>query len=81
MMVQIKHLGGWKMKNFLMITALMAASASAMAAETVTTANFVRAETDMQMKAYVQNFDSFGKFHHNRAMYDVTKQLTIVANT
>jgi len=47
----------------------------------VTTQNFVRAETDMQMQGYVDNFDCFGKLHHNREMYDVTKQLTIRANT
>ena len=59
----------------------MLAATSASAAELVTTENFVRAESDMQMQAYVDNFDSFGKLHHNRAMYDVTKQLTIRPNT
>jgi len=59
----------------------MLASAFVQAAEIVTTQNFVRAESDMQMKAYVDNFDSFGQFHHNHAMYDVTKQLTIRPNT
>jgi len=47
----------------------------------VTTKNFVRAETDMQMQGYVDNFNCFGKFHHNREMYDVTKQITIRPNT
>ena len=69
------------MKNLLLLCTLLLASASTLAAELVTTQNFVRAETDMQMKAYVSNYDCFGKFHHNRAMYDVTKQLTIRPNT
>jgi len=33
--------------------------------------NFVRAESDVQFQKYVKMFDAFGKFHHNRAMYDV----------
>ena len=69
------------MKKHLLFCTLVLASASVLAAEIVTTQNFVRAESDMQMQAYVNNFDSFGKFHHNRAMYDVTKQLTIRPNT
>ncbi len=35
----------------------------------------------MQMRGYVKSFKSFGQFHHNRAMYDVTKQITIRPNT
>lgn len=35
----------------------------------------------MQMQSYIENFDAFGKLHHNRAMYDVSKQLTIRPNT
>lgn len=69
------------MKKYLLICPLLLASISIQASEMVTTQNFVRAETDMQMQAYISNFDSFGKLHHNRAMYDVTKQLTIRANT
>ena len=69
------------MKKYLLLCSLILASTSILAAELVTTQNFVRAETDMQMQAYVKNFDAFGKFHHNRAMYDVTKQLTIRPNT
>lgn len=33
------------------------------------------------MQSYIENLDAFGKLHHNRAMYDVTKQLTIRRNT
>ncbi|WDE96389.1 DUF1214 domain-containing protein [Lentisphaera profundi] len=47
----------------------------------VSVKNFVRAETDMQMKGYVHAFNAFGQLHHNRAMYDVTKQITIRPNT
>ncbi len=69
------------MKQRLLFSVLVLVSASAMAAELVTTQNFIRAETDMQMRGYVAAFDSFGKFHHNRAMYDVTNQITIRPNT
>ncbi len=69
------------MKKLFLLIALITASASSVAAELVTTANFVRAETDMQMKGYIDAFKAFGKLHHNRAMYDVTKQITIRPNT
>ncbi len=69
------------MKKLALLIALLLTSTAIIAAERVTTANFVRAETDMQMKAYIDNFKTFGKLHHNRAMYDVTKQLTIRPNT
>lgn len=75
----------------LLATALLTTTVSAETAQApikqeqtaniVTTKNFVRAETDMQMKGYIDNFDCFGKFHHNREMYDVTKQITIRPNT
>ena len=69
------------MKKTLLNLVLILASTSAFASDTVKTKNFIRAETDMQMKAYVDNFNAFGGFHHNREMYDVTKQLTIRPNT
>ena len=47
----------------------------------VTTKNFVRAESDMQMNAYIKSLGAFGKLVHSRKMYDVTKQLTIRPNT
>jgi uncharacterized protein DUF1254 len=65
----------------ILLSALLLLSASAFSSELVTINNFVRAESDMQMKAYVDTFKQFGKFHHSRAMYDVTKQLTIRPNT
>jgi hypothetical protein len=69
------------MKAILLLVTLALVGTNAAAAEKVTTENFVRAETDMQMRGYVESFKSFGQFHHNRAMYDVTKQITIRPNT
>ena len=48
------------MKKIILSFALALASNSVSAYETVTTANFVRAESDMQMQAYVKNFNAFG---------------------
>ena len=42
----------------------------------VTIQNYVRAETDLQMRNYVENMDAFGKFAHVREAYDVTTQKT-----
>ena len=46
----------------------------------VTAANYVRAESDIQMKGYIESFNCFGKFHHNRKPYDVDNQITIRGN-
>ncbi|MGB5847731.1 MAG: DUF1214 domain-containing protein [Ignavibacteriaceae bacterium] len=46
----------------------------------VTANNYVRAESDMQMKVYIEKFGCFGKLHHNRAAYDVNNQITIRGN-
>ena len=46
----------------------------------VTAFNYVRAESDMQMKGYVKNFNCFGKFHHSRKPYDVDHQVTVRGN-
>ena len=46
----------------------------------VTPQNYVRAESDIQMKGYINSFDCFGKFHHNRTAYDVNNQITIRGN-
>ena len=46
----------------------------------VTAANYVRAESDFQMKGYIESFNCFGKFHHNRQPYDVDNQITIRGN-
>jgi len=46
----------------------------------VTIQNYVRAETDLQMRTYVENMDAFGKFAHVREAYDVTNRDTIRPN-
>ena len=43
----------------------------------VTADNYVRAETDLQMKGYAETMDCFGKFNHNRKHYDVENQVTV----
>lgn len=56
------------------------APAHAADAPTVTAFNYVRAESDIQMKGYIESFDVLGKFHHNRQPYDVNNQITIRGN-
>jgi len=46
----------------------------------VTIQNYVRAETDLQMRTYVENMDAFGKFAHVREAYDVTSKDTVRPN-
>ena len=46
----------------------------------VTADNYVRAESDIQMRGYIESFKCFGKFHHNRKPYDVNNQITIRGN-
>jgi len=46
----------------------------------VTAGNYVRAESDFQMKGYIESYKCFGKFHHNRKPYDVENQITIRGN-
>jgi hypothetical protein len=46
----------------------------------VTAHNYVRAETDFQMKGYIEKLDCFGKLHHNRKPYDVENQVTVRGN-
>jgi hypothetical protein len=55
-------------------------SALAEDAPKVTAFNYVRAESDIQMKGYIESFNCFGKFHHNRQPYDVDNQITIRGN-
>ena len=43
----------------------------------VTADNYVRAETDLQIKGYVESMDCFGKFNHNRKHYSVDNQVTV----
>ena len=56
------------------------APAHAAGAPKVTAGNYVRAETDIQMKGYIENLDCFGKLHHNRKPYDVENQVTVRGN-
>ncbi len=42
--------------------------------------NYVRAESDFQMKGYIEKLDCFGKFAHSRKPYDVDNQVTIRGN-
>jgi hypothetical protein len=46
----------------------------------VTADNYVRAESDFQMKGYVETFKCFGKFYHSRKPYDVENQVTVRGN-
>ena len=46
----------------------------------VTADNYVRAETDVQMKGYVATMDCFGKFNHNRTHYAIDNQVTVRGN-
>ena len=46
----------------------------------VTADNYVRAETDYQVKTYVEGMGCFGKFIHSRKPYDVNNQVTVRAN-
>jgi len=46
----------------------------------VTASNYVRAESDFQMKSYIENLDCFGKFTHSRKPYDVENQITVRGN-
>ena len=56
------------------------ASAYAEEAPIVTADNYVRAESDFQMKGYIENFDCFGKLTHSRKPYDLENQVTVRGN-
>lgn len=51
-----------------------------MRAPEVTIKNYVRAESDLQLKGYVEDMDCFGRLVHVRAPYDVDNQVTVRAN-
>jgi hypothetical protein len=55
-------------------------SALAGASPKVTINNYVRAETDLQMRTYIEKMDCFGKFTHVRGAYDVTSKVTVRPN-
>ena len=46
----------------------------------VTAHNYVRAETDFQMKSYIEKYGAYGKFIHSRQAYDVNNQVMVWAN-
>ena len=46
----------------------------------VTADNYVRAESDVQMKGYAEAMDAFGKFAVNRTHYAVDNQVTVRGN-
>ena len=65
--------------SFLIVGLSIFALAPAQAADApkVTANNYVRAESDLQMKLYIDRDDCFGKFVHSRTPYDVNNQPTI----
>jgi hypothetical protein len=73
-----------KTRTFIMLSIFVAAlftGHTAMADTVKVTAdNYVRAETDYQIKTYAENFGSFGEFVHSRKPYDVNNQTTVRAN-
>jgi hypothetical protein len=46
----------------------------------VTAHNYVRAESDFQMKGYIKSYNNFGKFEHFRKPWDVDNQITVRGN-
>jgi hypothetical protein len=69
--------------SFCFVLAIPCVSGQAALAEDVvkvTADNYVRAETDYQVKTYVDKLGCFGKFFHNREPYDVDNQVTVRAN-
>ena len=46
----------------------------------VTAKNYVRAESDLQMRSYIEKLGCFGKFVHLRNAYSVENQVTVRAN-
>jgi len=58
------------------------AFAPALAEESVqvTAGNYVRAESDFQMKGYIESYNNFGKFEHFRKPYDVDNRVTVRGN-
>lgn len=66
--------------NKTILFSLAAASVLAAEAPKVTANNYVRAETDYQLKTYVASMDNFGKFVHSREPYDVENQVTVRGN-
>ena len=66
----------------LMVAMVMVPCFSVPAADSpeVTIQNYVRAETDLQMRTYIEKMHCFGKFNHAREAYDVTSKVTVRPN-
>jgi hypothetical protein len=71
-----------KLTSLILVLVSMLIGQAALAEDVVkvTADNYVRAETDYQVKTYVENLDCFGKFVHSRKPYDVNNQVTVRAN-
>jgi len=70
------------MTRQILISAAIFATAitTTLAVEPVSLDTYARAESDEQMKGYIEKYDSFGKFGHFRELYDVDNQITIRGN-
>lgn len=62
------------------VALVLSFSTLADASPEVTIHNYVRAETDVQMRTYVDELDCFGRFSHVRDAYDPTSRATIRPN-
>ena len=62
------------------ISILALAPAHAADAPKVTSFNYVHAATDVQMKGYIESYNSFRKFAHFREPYDVDNQVIILGS-
>lgn len=69
-----------KTARFALVAALSVLASNAMAGETVNLANYIRAESDMQMKGYAEKAGGVGKMLHMREPYSVEHQTTIRGN-
>jgi hypothetical protein len=62
------------------ISILSLAPAHAADAPKVTTNNYVRAESDIQMIGYIESYNNFGKFEHFRRGFPLDNQVTVRGN-
>ena len=62
------------------ISILALAPAHAADAPKVTANNYVRAESDIQMRGYIESYNNFGKFEHFRKAYPLDNQVTVRGN-
>lgn len=67
-------------KMFTILMLGMTESALAQDSLKVTANNYVRAESDIQMKGYIASYNNFGKFEHFRKPYGVNNQITVRGN-